>query len=193
MAVIGYARVSTFEQTLDLQRDALEGQGATSIYEDTASGKSIDRPELGQCLRALRDGDILVVWRLDRLGRNLQDLIRIVNELETRGVKLKSLKEHIDTGGPAGKLIFHLFAALAQFERELVSERTKAGLASARARGRKGGRPRLLSSSQQRAALAMMRNRDMPVVEIARHFKVSRTTLYGLGKFVDAPPQQPRQ
>ncbi|KWK96366.1 DNA invertase [Burkholderia ubonensis] len=180
MAVIGYARVSTFEQTLDLQLYALKEAGATSTYEDKASGKTADRPELAQCLKALREGDTLVVWRLDRLGRNLQDLIRIVNDLEKRGVKFKSLKEAVDTGGPAGKLVFHLFAALAEFERELIRERTMAGLKSARARGRKGGRPQLLTANQQRAALAMMKNREMSVAEIGRHFGVSRSTLYNL-------------
>ncbi|MBX9346020.1 recombinase family protein [Chromobacterium vaccinii] len=180
MAVIGYARVSTFEQTLDLQRDALLQTGAACIYEDKASGKTADRPELIQCLKALRDGDTLVVWRLDRLGRNLRDLIHIVNDLETHGIKFKSLKESVDTGGPAGKLVFHLFAALAEFERELVRERTLAGLAAARARGRKGGRPPRLDSKQQSRALAMMKNRDVPISEIARHFNVSRSTLYNL-------------
>lgn len=180
MAVIGYARVSTDEQTLELQQDALHEAGAVCIYEDKASGKSADRPELTHCLKALRDGDTLVVWRLDRLGRNLQDLIRIVNDLETRGIKFKSLKESVDTSGPAGKLVFHLFAALAEFERELVRERTLAGLEAARARGRKGGRPPRLDSKQQRAALAMMKDREMSVAEIGRHFSVSRSTLYSL-------------
>lgn len=180
MAVIGYARVSTLEQTLDLQRDALKEAGTTDNYEDKASGKSTDRPELAHCLKALREGDTLVVWRLDRLGRNLQDLIRIVNDLETRGVKFKSLKESIDTGGPAGKLMFHLFAALAEFERELVRERTVAGLEAARARGRKGGRPQLLDIKQRKAALAMMKNRDMSIADISRHFGVSRSTLYNI-------------
>ena len=141
MAEIGYARVSTHEQNLDLQRDELAHAGVAVIYEDHASGKSADRPELQHCLKALREGDTLIVWRLDRLGRNLQDLIRIVTDLEAKGVTFKSLKESIDTRGPAGKLVFHLFAALAQFERELVRERTLAGLEAARSRGRKGGRP----------------------------------------------------
>ena len=117
MTVIGYARVSTIEQTLDLQQDALAAAGAVIIYADKASGKTADRPELAHCLKALRDGDTLVVWRLDRLGRNLQDLIRIVNELEGRGVKFKSLKESVDTGVRAGKRVFHMFAALAELER----------------------------------------------------------------------------
>ncbi|WP_446686337.1 recombinase family protein [Paludibacterium denitrificans] len=180
MAVIGYARVSTFEQILDLQQDALQDAGATCIYTDKASGKTADRPELVHCLLVLRKDDTLVVWRLDRLGRNLQDLINIVNDPEARGVKFKSLKESVDTGGPAGKLVFHLFAALAEFERELVRERTLAGLEAARARGGKGGRPPRLDSKQQRVALTMMKNREMSVAEIARHFGVSRSTLYSL-------------
>lgn len=180
IAEIGYARVSTHEQNLDLQRDELQRAGVEVIYEDQASGKTADRPELLQCLKALRAGDTLTVWRLDRLGRNLQDLIGIVTQLEARGVTFKSLKESIDTRGPAGKLVFHLFAALAQFERELMRERTLAGLASARARGRKGGRPASLSQAQRRAAVSMMRGKDLSVGEIAEHFHVSRSTLYNL-------------
>jgi DNA invertase Pin-like site-specific DNA recombinase len=180
MAIIGYARVSTVEQTLDLQRDALKAAGATTIYEDTASGKNADRPELTHCLKALREGDTLVVWRLDRLGRNLRDLIHIVGELDERSVKLRSVKESLDTGGPTGKLVFHMFAALAEFERELIRERTLAGLDAARARGRHGGRPSALDAKQRKAALAMMKNRDMSVAEISRHFGVSRSTLYNI-------------
>ncbi|MFL9885013.1 recombinase family protein [Paraburkholderia agricolaris] len=180
MAIIGYARVSTCEQTLDLQRDALQAAGAFNIYEDKASGKTAERPELRHCLKALRDGDVLVVWRLDRLGRNLKDLISIVNDLDARGVKFKSLKESIDTGGPAGKLVFHLFGALAEFERELVRERTLAGLEAARARGRSGGRPHVLDPKQRKAALALMDDRSMSVSEIGRHFGVSRSTLYNI-------------
>lgn len=182
MAVIGYARVSTVEQTLDLQRDALQNAGAQCLYEDQASGKTADRPELVNCLKALRDGDTLVVWRLDRLGRNLKDLVHIVNDLEARGVKFTSLTESIDTSGPTGKLVFHMFAALAQFERELVRERTLAGLVAARARGRKGGRPQLLNANEQRIALSMMKNREMSVAAIAEHLGVSRSTLYNLQK-----------
>lgn len=180
MEEIGYARVSTHEQNLDLQRDELQRAGVEVIYEDQASGKTADRPELCHCLKALRAGDTLTVWRLDRLGRNLQDLIAIVTDLEARGVTFKSLKESIDTRGPAGKLVFHLFAALAQFERELMRERTLAGLASARSRGRKGGRPTCLTSAQRKAAVSMMRGNDMSVAEISRHFNVSRSTLYNL-------------
>lgn len=180
MAEIGYARVSTCEQNLDLQRDELQRAGVEVIYEDQASGKTADRPDLQQCLKALRPGDALTVWRLDRLGLNLQDLISIVTDLEARCITFKSLKESIDTSGPAGKLVFHLFAALAQFERELMRERTLAGMASARARGRKGGRPACLSPAQRKAAVSLMQGNDMTVTEISRHFKVSRSTLYNL-------------
>ncbi|MFP3586383.1 recombinase family protein [Paraburkholderia sp. SIMBA_055] len=190
MALIGYARVSTFDQTLDLQRDALKAADATTIYEDKASGKNADRPELLHCLKALREGDTLVVWRLDRLGRNLRDLIRIVGELDERGVKLRSVKESIDTGGPTGRLVFHMFAALAEFERELIRERTLAGLDAARARGRHGGRPPALDAKQRKAALVMMKNRDMSVAEISRQFGVSRTTLYSIQSASRLPPEQ---
>lgn len=131
---IGYARVSTDDQNLDLQRDALRLWGVQSIYEEMASGKSAGRPELNQCLRALRAGDTLVVWRLDRLGRSLPDLVRIVEELEGKGVSFESITEKIETTSAAGKLVFHVFAALAEFERSLIRERTQAGLAAARAR-----------------------------------------------------------
>ncbi|MGE8451225.1 MAG: recombinase family protein [Pseudomonadales bacterium] len=180
MAHIGYARVSTLEQSLDLQRDELQRAGVITIYEDRASGRSAERPELRHCLRALRPGDTLTVWRLDRLGRNLQDLVRIVTTLDDQGITFRSLKESIDTQGPAGKLVFHLFAALAQFERELVRERTLAGLAAARARGRVGGRRPCLSPAQAKAAVSMMNGNDMTVTEVSKHFKVSRTTLYNL-------------
>lgn len=180
MAVFGYARVSTHEQTLDLQRDALSAAGATTIYEDTATGENAERPELSQCLKALREGDTLVVWRLDRLGRNVQDLLRIVNALEDRGIAFMSLTEAINTRGPTGKLIFHLFAALAEFERDLIRERTLAGLAAARARGRMGGRPRALDNRGEKRAVAMMKSNDLPITEIARILGVSRSTLYNL-------------
>ena len=135
---IGYARVSTDDQNLDLQRDALALAGCSTVYEETMSGKSADRPELGHCLKALRSGDTLVVWRLDRLGRSLPDLVGIVSSLEREGVAFESITERIETTSAAGKLIFHVFAALAEFERNLIRERTRAGLAAARARGTRG-------------------------------------------------------
>ena len=137
---IGYARVSTDDQNLDLQKDALNKVGCQVIYEEAASGKNSERPELDQCLKALRSGDTLVVWRLDRLGRSLRDLVQIVGDLEKRGIAFESLMEKIETGSAAGRLVFHVFAALAEFERNLIRERTRAGLAAARARGRKGGK-----------------------------------------------------
>ena len=136
---IGYARVSTDDQTLDLQRDALERAKCAQIYEEHASGKTTTRPELDACLKSLRKGDTLVVWRLDRLGRSLGDLIHLTTELRSRGVDFESLTERIETGSPAGKLIFHVFASLAEFEHNLIRERTMAGLRAARARGRNGG------------------------------------------------------
>ena len=175
---IGYARVSTDDQHLDLQRDALQQAGCSVIYEEAASGKSAARPELEQCRKALRAGDTLVVWRLDRLGRSLHDLVQIVAELEQRGVHFESLTEKIETGSAAGKLQFHVFAALAEFERGLIRERTQAGLAAARARGRAGGRKPKLDDQQVREIKALLRDPDIKVAEVARRYGVSRTTLY---------------
>ena len=175
---IGYARVSTDDQNLDLQRDALERADCGSIYEEKVSGKSADRPELEHCLRALRSGDTLVVWRLDRLGRSLPDLVRTVGELEGRGIGFESLAEKIATDSAAGRLIFHVFAALAEFERNLIRERTHAGLVAARVRGRNGGRPPKLSQKQVREIRALLRDPDIRVADVARRYEVSRTTLY---------------
>lgn len=175
---IGYARVSTDDQHLDLQRDALQQAGCGVIYEEAASGKNTTRPELEQCRKALRAGDTLVVWRLDRLGRSLPDLVHIVNDLEQRGVGFESLTEKIETGSAAGKLIFHVFAALAEFERGLIRERTQAGLAAARARGRSGGRKPKLGEKQVREIKALLRDPDIQASEVARRYGVSRTTLY---------------
>ncbi|WP_394065490.1 recombinase family protein [Alcaligenes sp. WGS1538] len=175
---IGYARVSTDDQHLDLQRDALMQAGCGVIYEEAASGKSAARPELEQCRKALRVGDTLVVWRLDRLGRSLPDLVHVVNDLEQRGVGFESLTEKIETSSAAGKLIFHVFAALAEFERGLIRERTHAGLAAARARGRVGGRKPKLEEKQVREIKALLRDPDIQVSEVARRYGISRTTLY---------------
>jgi len=193
MAIIGYARVSTHEQNLDLQIDALKAVGCDLIYTEHASGKSAAqtlRPELDHCLRALRSGDTLAVWRLDRLGRNLHDLISIVHALESRGIGFRSLTETIDANGPTGKLILHIFAALAEFERALIRERTQAGLAAARSRGRKGGRPRALSDVDKHAAVYLVGQPGIPVADICRRFGVSRSTLYGYATSLrqDAPP-----
>ena len=175
---IGYARVSTDDQHLDLQRDALQQAGCSVIYEEAASGKSAARPELEQCRKALRAGDTLVVWRLDRLGRSLHDLVQIVAELEQRGVHFESLTEKIETGSAAGKLVFHVFAALAEFERGLIRERAQAGLAAARARGRAGGRRPKLDEQQVREIKVLLRDPGIQVADVARRYGVSRITLY---------------
>ena len=177
---IGYSRVSTSDQLLDLQLDALTADGCEALYQEHASGKSANRPELENCLKALRTGDSLVVWRLDRLGRNLADLVRIVNDLESRGVGFVSLTEQINTTSPSGKLVFHLFASLAEFERNLIKERTQAGLKSARARGRVGGRPPKLSAKDLTMAKALMADRQTNVGDVAKRFGVHRSTLYRL-------------
>lgn len=173
---IGYARVSTDDQTLDLQLDAL--RDCEEVYQEKASGKSKDRPELAHCLKALRTGDVLVVWRLDRLGRSLPDLVQIVTLLEERGIGFESLTEKIDTTSAAGKLTFHVFAALAEFERNIIRERTKAGLDAARARGRKGGRKPALNDKQVREIRALLADPQIHVSDVAKKFGVSRTTLY---------------
>lgn len=175
---IGYARVSTDDQHLDLQRDALHTAGCLVIYEEAASGRHAGRPELEQCRKALRGGDTLVVWRLDRLGRSLPDLVQIVADLKERGVHFESLAEKIDTGNAAGKLQFHVFAALAEFERGLIRERTRAGLAAARARGRNGGRKPKLDAKQIREIRALLRDPAIRVTDVAKRYGVSRTTLY---------------
>ena len=176
--MIGYARVSTGEQHLDLQLDSLKEAGCSKIFEDQISGTKETRPNLGSCLEYLRAGDTLVVWRLDRLGRNLKDLIEKVEVLKSKKVEIRSLKENIDTTTPTGKLTFHLFAALAEFERDVIRERTLAGLRSARARGRKGGRPRALTDEQLRMAADLMKNPATPISDVCNTLSVSRATLY---------------
>ena len=175
---IGYARVSTDDQHLELQRDALSQAGCSVIYEEAMSGKSAMRPEIEQCRKALRAGDTLVVWRLDRLGRSLPDLVQIIADLEQRGIGFESLTEKIETSSAAGKLVFHVFAALAEFERGLIWERTQAGLAAARARGRAGGRKPKLDAKQIRQIKALLRDPNTSVAEVARDYGVSRTTIY---------------
>ncbi len=175
---IGYARVSTLDQNLDLQIDALKKLECNHIYQEKVSGKSKDRPELDHCLKSLRPGDALCVWRLDRLGRSLQDLIAIVNGLESSGVAFVSLTENIDTATASGKLMFHVFGALAEFERNLIKERTAAGLASARARGRVGGRKPVLTTQQKEQARVLMQMKSLTISGIAKTLGVSRSTLY---------------
>ena len=176
--LIGYARVSTQEQNLALQLDALKAAGCERIYEERASGAQRDRPELKASLGYMRAGDTLVVWKLDRLARSLKQLIDTVEDLGARGIGLRSLTEAIDTTTSGGKLIFHIFAALAEFERAVIRERTLAGLAAARARGRKGGRPPALAAKDLAAAKAMLRDPEITVSEIARRLGVAPSTLY---------------
>lgn len=186
--LIGYARVSTDDQSMDLQRDALCAAGCERVFEDAASGAKADRPGLLRALEALRGGDTLVVWRLDRLGRSLKDLIVRAEDLRARGVNLCSLQESIDTTTSSGELIFHMFGALAQFERALLRERTTAGLAAARARGRKGGRRKALDAKQRAHAVELYQARKHTVKEICDLVGVSRQTLYTyVEEFRDGP------
>lgn len=183
--LVGYVRVSKADgsQSLDLQRDALIEAGVEpdAIYDDHASGKLDDRPGLAACLKALRRGDVLVVWRLDRLGRSLAHLVETVDGLAARGVGLRILSGHgaqLDTTSASGRLVFNIFATLAEFERELTHERTMAGLAAARARGRKGGRRFALTKAQVRLAQAAMASRDTSVSELAAELGIKPVTLY---------------
>ena len=175
--IIGYARVSTNDQNPELQVDALEKAGAEQVFQEKFTGTSRERPELSQCLRMLRSGDVLVVWKLDRLARSLKDLVEIVQDLQDRGIGFKSLTESIDTTSSGGRLVFHIFGALAEFERDLIRERTMAGLEAARARGRKGGRKPSLSKTDTQKAAAMLLDPKITKTEVAQHFGISRTTL----------------
>ncbi len=176
---VGYARVSTGEQILDLQLDALAAAGCGKVFEETASGAKADRPILAEALSYVREGDTLVVWRLDRLGRSLPHLIETVALLAERGIGFRSLTEQIDTTTPGGKPVFHVFGALAEFERDLVRERTHAGLAAARARGRTGGRPKKLADPKRLAlARALYDGGQADVATICQTLGVSRATLY---------------
>lgn len=186
--LIGYCRVSTDDQTLDLQRDALQAAGCEKIFEDKAGGSKADRPGLKEALGHLRSGDTLVVWRLDRLGRSLKDLILRAEELHAQGVGLRSLQESIDTDSASGQLIFHIFGALAQFERTLIRERTQAGLTAARARGRKGGRKKRLDRKQRAHAVALYKSREHTALEVCALMGISRATLYTyIEEFADGP------
>jgi DNA invertase Pin-like site-specific DNA recombinase len=178
MMLIGYARVSTQEQDPTLQLDALEATGCDKIFTEKASGAQRDRPQLKTALEYMRPGDTLVVWKLDRLARSLKQLIETVEGLEAQGIGFKSITENIDTTTSSGKLVFHIFAALAEFERSIIKDRTQAGLAAARARGRVGGRPRSLSDNDLVIAKALLRDPNITVVEVARRIKVSPATLY---------------
>lgn len=176
--LIGYARISTDDQNLALQHDALTAAGCEKIYEDRISGARTERPGLTLALEVARAGNTLIVWRLDRLGRSLKDLIALAERLEQQKVGLKSLKEMLDTTSSGGRLIFHMFGALAEFERDLIRERTQAGLSAARARGRLGGRPKLLSPDKRKLAVQLYRAKEHSIVEICRLMGISKPTLY---------------
>lgn len=176
--LIGYARVSTDDQNLDLQRDALQAAGCERVFEDMVSGARADRSGLTTLMSMLRAGDTVVIWRLDRLGRSLKNLIELVERLEATKVGLRSLQENIDTTSSGGKLVFHLFGALAEFERNLIRERTQAGLVAARARGRMGGRPKRLDPAKLALALKLHRERNHTVEEICKMMGISKSTLY---------------
>lgn len=180
----GYARVSTNQQDTKLQIDALLNAGCEKIYEEKMSGAKTDRPELKQCLKAMVENDVLVVWKLDRLGRSLQHLIEVVNTLEAENKGFQSLTENIDTTSPTGKLIFHIFASLAEFERGLIRQRVMAGLDAARKSGTKFGRPQALSKSDKEMAITMF-NGGATKNAIAQHFGVARQTVYALLKIVE--------
>jgi DNA invertase Pin-like site-specific DNA recombinase len=176
--LVGYARVSTMDQNPALQIDALKGAGCEKLFVEKASGASRDRPELKGALDYVREGDTLVVWKLDRLARSLKQLIETVAMLEARGIGLRSLTESIDTTTAGGRLIFHIFGALAEFERTVIRERTKAGLSAARARGRVGGRPPKLSVDHLKAAKALLGDPTITVADVAKRLGVSPATLY---------------
>lgn len=176
--LIGYARVSTRDQTPALQLDALRKAGCERVFEETASGAQRERPQLTSALTYMRSGDTLVVWKLDRLARSMKQLIETVDQLEERQIGFRSLTEQIDTTTPGGRLIFHVFGALAEFERSIIRERSRAGLEAARARGRVGGRPRAMSMSDLVAARALLADETITVVEVARRLHVSPATLY---------------
>lgn len=176
--LIGYARVSTQDQNLDLQIKALQDAGCEKIFTEKASGAQRDRPELKAVLEYMRAEDILVVWKLDRLARSLRQLIDTVESLEKRNISFKSLTENIDTTTSGGKLIFHIFGALAEFERGVIKERTKAGLKAAKDMGRVGGRPLSLNDDDLVAAKALLKNKSITVKEVAKRLNVHVSTLY---------------
>lgn len=177
MAHVGYARVSTLDQDPTLQLDGLAAAGCAKVFEDRASGARADRPGLQKALEYAREGDVLIVWKLDRLGRNLPHLIDTVSALAKRGVGFRSLTEAIDTTTPGGRLVFHLFGALGQFERDLIRERTRAGLAAAEARGRKGGRKPVITAEKLKRARGFV-DKGLTVREAATRLKVGKTALY---------------
>lgn len=176
--LIGYARVSTDDQNLNLQHDALKNSGCEKIFDDQMTGSKIQRPGLEAILEFARTGDVIVVWRLDRLSRSLKDLIEIVALLDSKKIGLKSLHESIDTSSSSGKLIFHIFGALAEFERNLIRERTFAGLQAARARGRNGGRPKKLNSEKAKLVIKLYESKQHSITQICSLVGISKPTLY---------------
>ncbi len=176
--LIGYARVSTADQQLNLQNDALTRAGCERIFTDTASGAKAARMGLEQALAFARKGDTIVVWKLDRLGRSLRHLVETLADLRGRGIGFRSLQESIDTTTGGGKLVFHVFAALAEFERDLIRERTRAGLDAARARGKRGGRRRKLDEKKRAQALTLHEDKSNTIEDICRTLRVGRSTLY---------------
>jgi DNA invertase Pin-like site-specific DNA recombinase len=175
---VGYARVSIHEQTLDLQRDALTKAGCERLFNDTVTSAQVERQGLADALTFMRAGDILVVWKLDRMGRSLRYLIDTVSQLQEQGKEFQSLTERIDTTTPGGKLIFHIFGALAEFERDLIRERTPAGLAAARARGKVGGRRRSFTAKQVDILQSLYQNKRNSISDILKALHISKTTLY---------------
>ncbi len=196
---IGYARISTKGQTFDLQIDALEKEGCEKIFRDTVSGAKAQRKGLEDMLSQLRDGDVVITWKLDRLGRSLKHLVELINELTDRGIGLKSLNDPVDTTTPQGRLITNVFASIAEFERELIRERTYAGLKAARARGRTGGRPKGLSKEAENTAIAaesLYREGKLTATQIADRLSIAKSTLYkylhyrnvDIGSYVKSTP-----
>jgi len=188
---LGYARVSKQEQNLDLQKDALTKAGCERIFEDKASGAKIDRAGLEEALHFLREGDTLVVWKLDRLGRSLKQLVETVTTLNEKGINFSSLTESLDTTAPTGKLIFHIFSALAEFERDIIRQRTRAGLDAARSRGKIGGRPAFSDYKKVKLAKTLHADKDNSIQYICETMGISKMTLYRyLKKDIVAMPQQ---
>lgn len=176
--LIGYARISTQDQNIDLQEDALKKSGCEKIFQDTASGSKADRPGLNDALQFARNGDTIVVWKLDRLGRSLRNLIDTITLLHQREIGFKSIQENLDTTTSAGKMVFHIIGALAEFERDIIRERTRAGLVAARARGRKGGRPRAMNEKKIAMAKTLHNDKSLSVSEICKALGVKKTTFY---------------
>ncbi len=175
---IGYARVSSEDQSLDLQLDALRKADCKRIFQDKCSGAGVDRPGLNDLLKTMREGDVIIVWRLDRLGRSLKDLLTLAERFEKEGVGLSSIEDKIDTTSSGGKLIFQVFGALSEFERNLIRERTQAGLAAAKARGKTGGRPKRLNQKQQKLLVKLYNSKQHSISEICQLLSITKPTLY---------------